>query len=241
MFAVLERPSPPRGDRTEVPDPATHDIDFDRVSVSYPDRAGPVLDGWSLTIEPGEVVALAGPSGCGKSTALKVLLGFLAPQAGMLRVGGVDVATLDPDAWRARISWMPQHPHLFQGTIAENLRLGRRDATDDELWHALVLASLADRVAELPDELETRLGERGAGLSAGERQRVALARAFVRDTPVVLLDEPTAHLDSATETRVTESLRRFASGRTVVVVAHRPALLAMADRVVELAPAMALR
>ena len=200
-----------------------------------------MLDEWSLTIEPGEVVALAGPSGCGKSTVLKLLLGFLAPQAGSLRVGGVDVATLDPDAWRAHISWMPQHPHLFAGTIAENLRLGRSDATDDELWHALVLASLADRVAELPEELETRLGERGAGLSAGERQRVALARAFVRDAPLVLLDEPTGHLDGATEARVTEALRRFASGRTVVVVAHRPALLAMADRVVELAPAMALR
>ncbi len=192
MFAVLERPSPARGDRTDVPDLATHDIEFDRVVAGYPDRGGPVLDGWSLTIEPGEVVALAGPSGCGKSTALKLLLGFLAPQAGSLRVGGVDVATLDPDAWRAHISWMPQHPHLFAGTIAENLRLGRSDATDDELWHALVLASLADRVAELPEELETRLGERGAGLSAGERQRVALARAFVRDAPLVLLDEPTA-------------------------------------------------
>ena len=99
---------------------------------------------------------------------------------------------------------MPQHPHLFAGTIAENLRLGRSDATNDELWHALVLASLADRVAELPEELETRLGERGAGLSAGERQRVALARAFVRDAPLVLLDEPTGHLDGATEARVTE-------------------------------------
>ncbi len=241
MFAVLERPSPARGDRSDVPDPATHDIEFDRLLIGYPDRAGPVLDGWSLTIEPGEVVALAGPSGCGKSTVLKVLLGFLAPQGGTLRVGGVDVATLDPDAWRAHISWMPQHPHLFEGTIAENLRLGRSDATDDELWHALALASLADRVAELPQKLETRLAERGAGLSAGERQRVALARAFVRDAPLVLLDEPTAHLDSATEARVTESLRLFASGRTMVVVAHRPALLAMADRVVELAPAMALR
>jgi ABC-type multidrug transport system fused ATPase/permease subunit len=136
---------------------------------------------------------------------------------------------------------MPQHPHLFEGTIAENLRLGRSDATDDELWHALVLASLADRVAELPEELETRLAERGAGLSAGERQRVALARAFVRDAPMLLLDEPTAHLDGATEARVTESLRRLASGRTVVVVAHRPALLAMADRVVEVVPAVAPR
>jgi thiol reductant ABC exporter CydD subunit len=241
MFAVLERPSPFRGERTDVPDPATHVIEIDRVTASYPDRPGPVVDECTFTIEPGEVVALAGPSGSGKTTALKLMLGFVAPQTGTLRIGGVDLATLDPDAWRARIAWMPQHPHLFAGTIAENLRLGRIEATQDELWHALVLASLAERVAELPQQLDTPLGERGTGLSAGERQRVALARALIRDAPLLLLDEPTAHLDRATEARVIDSLRRVAVGRSVVVVAHRAALLDIAHRVVECAPATAVR
>ncbi len=178
------------------------------------------------------MLALVGPSGCGKSTLLSVLLGLLRPERGSVRVGGIELAELDLDAWRARLAWVPQRPHLFNASIAENVRLGRREASDEEVWAAIADAGLADVVASLPEGLDTILGDRGAGLSAGERQRLALARAFLRDAPLLLLDEPTAGLDGHTEREIVRSIRRLARGRTVVLVAHRPALVAMADRVV---------
>jgi ATP-binding cassette subfamily C protein CydCD len=211
----------------------TPDIAVETLTVSYPGRSEPALDDVSLHVEAGEVLALAGPSGCGKSTLLGVLLGFVAPEHGAVRVGGRDLAELDADAWRARLAWVPQRPHLFARSIAENVRLGRRDASDAELTAAVAAAGLSDVVADLPDGLDTVLGERGAGLSAGERQRVALARAFLRDAPLLLLDEPTANLDGETERQVLDAVRRLSKGRTVILVAHRPALLEMADRVVD--------
>jgi ATP-binding cassette subfamily C protein CydCD len=187
-------------------------------------------------VQPGEALALAGPSGCGKSTLLGVLLGLVASERGSVRVGGIDLAELDPDAWRARLAWVPQRPHLFAASIAENVRLGRGGAGDEEVLAAIAAAGLTDVVEKLPQGIDTVLGDRGAGLSAGERQRIALARAFLRDAPLLLLDEPTANLDGRTEREVLEAVRRLARGRTVVLVAHRPALLALADRVVSLAP-----
>ncbi len=255
VFAVLERPPVPRGtsadvpdlygtsadvpDRgasPDVPDPAVADLTVEGLRVAYPGRAVPALDGVSLTVHAGEVLALAGPSGCGKSTLLGVLLGLVAPQGGSVRVGGCDLAELDPDAWRARLAWVPQRPHLFAASVAENVRLGRPGASAEEVRAAVCAAGLDGVVADLPEGLETQLGERGAGLSAGERQRVALARAFLRDAPLLLLDEPTANLDGRTEREVLEAVRRLSRGRTVVLVAHRPALLALADRVLSLAP-----
>ena len=194
----------------------------------------PALDGVSLTLAPGEVVAISGSSGCGKSTLLRVLLGLETPTAGAVRVGGVDLRELELAAWHARVAWVPQHPHLFAGTIADNVRIGRPDATPEAIWRALADARLADAIAARPAGLETLLGDHGSGLSAGERQRLALARAFLRDAPVLLLDEPTAGLDGATEAEVVRTIRRLVHGRTAVVVAHRPALLEIADRVVEL-------
>jgi ATP-binding cassette subfamily C protein CydCD len=232
---LLEQPLPPRGTRTDVPDPATVPVVLEGVTVAFPDRAGAVLDDVSLTVTPGEVLAVTGPSGCGKSTLLGVLLGFVRPSSGRVSVGGVDLADLDPDPWRSRVAWVPQQPHLFATTLEENVRLGRPDASADDVARAIRAAGLADLVAALPDGLGTALGERGAGLSAGERQRVALARAFLRDAPLLLLDEPTAALDGATEAQVLDAVRRLAAGRTVVLVAHRPALLTLADRVVSLA------
>ena len=153
-----------------------------------------------------------------------------------MRVGGVDLAELDLDAWRARLAWVPQRPHLFAASIAENVRLGRAEAAPRRSGRRSPPPGSARWSSDLPQGIDTVLGDRGAGLSAGERQRVALARAFLRDAPLLLLDEPTANLDGRTEREVLEAVRRLARGRTVVLVAHRPALLALADRVVSLAP-----
>ena len=234
VFDVLEMPVPARGRRTDVPDPAVSGISIEDLRVEYPGRGGPVLDGISLAVEPGQVLAITGPSGCGKSTLLAVLLGFVGAYGGSVQVGGVDLTTLDPEAWRARVSWMPQRPHLFAASIAENIRLARPDATTEQIWAAVAAAGLRDVVAARPDGLDARLGDRGVGLSVGERQRVALARAFLRDAPVLLLDEPTANLDGATEQDVLEALERLVPGRTVILVAHRPALADLADRVLRL-------
>jgi thiol reductant ABC exporter CydD subunit len=238
VFALLEAPEPAQGTRTDFPDPALTDIAVEGLRVSYPDRSEPALDGVSLTVGDGEVLALVGPSGCGKSTLLSVLLGLVTPELGSVRVGDVDLAEIDLDTWRARLAWVPQRPHLFKASIAQNVRLGRSGASTDEVWAAIESSGLADAVRERPDGLDTVLGDRGAGLSAGERQRVALARAFLRNTPLLLLDEPTANLDGETEREVVETIRQLAKGRTVVLVAHRPALINMADRVLSLAPAV---
>jgi ATP-binding cassette subfamily C protein CydCD len=238
---AFETPATPRGPIQDVPDMTAADIAVDALTVAYPDRARPALDDLSLRVEAGEVVALAGTSGCGKSTLLGVLLGFVMPTQGEIRVGGANLAELDDDAWRSQLAWVPQRPHLFATSIAENVRLGRRDTSDEELAAAVAAAGLDEVLARLPAGLDTRLGERGAGLSAGERQRVALARAFLRDAPLLLLDEPTANLDGETERQVLDAVRRLSRGRTVILVAHRPALLSMADRVVDLASTTAGR
>ncbi|MER5883839.1 thiol reductant ABC exporter subunit CydD [Streptomyces sp. NPDC001941] len=233
IFEVLEAPERPVG---TGPVPAAARLELTGVTVRHEGRAEPSLDAASLVVEPGETVALVGPSGAGKSTLLDVVLGFVAPDAGTVRVGGADLASLDLAAWRERIAWVPQRPYLFAGTIAENVRLARPDASDEAVLGALRDAGAGEFVAALPDGAATVLGEDGAGLSAGQRQRLALARAFLADRPVLLLDEPTAALDGETEAAVVEAVRRLAVGRTVLLVVHRPALLAVADRVVHLAP-----
>lgn len=213
-----------------LPDPATDEIVFDAVTVAYPRTTA--LSGVSLTVRPGERIAIIGPSGAGKSTLLGLLLGFVTPTAGRVLVGGADLAGLDIDAWRRRIAWVPQRAHLFADTLAGNVRLGAPDAPDDAVLRAVRDAALDDVVTALPDGLRTVLGERGRGLSSGQRQRVALARAFLRDAPLLLLDEPTARLDSASEAAVLAATDRLVSGRTALLVAHRPALLTGADRIV---------
>ncbi len=237
VFALLDAPSPPRGTRTRFPDPARADLLVEDLHFRYPGRVQPALDGISLTAHAGEILALTGPSGCGKSTLLAVLLGLVRPDAGSVRVGEAELAELDLEAWRRALAWVPQRPHLFGASIAENVRLGRPGADDAQVRDAVARAGLEEAVSRLPQGLATVLGERGAGISSGERQRVALARAFLRDAPLLLLDEPTANLDGDTERGVVEAIGSLARGRTVILVAHRPALIALADRVVSLAAA----
>ena len=230
IFAVLETPVPASGSAL-VP---AGGIAFEGVTVRYPGRSEDAVSDVSFAVEPGETVALVGPSGAGKSTLLNALLGFVRPAEGRVRVGGADLAEVDLEQWRSRIAWVPQRPHLFAGTITENVRLARPDADVTAVRQALSDAGAMGFVDALPRGTETLLGEDGAGLSAGQRQRLALARAFLADRPVLLLDEPTAALDGATEAEVVEAVRRLAVGRTVLLVVHRPALLGVADRVVRL-------
>ncbi|MER5629322.1 thiol reductant ABC exporter subunit CydD [Streptomyces nitrosporeus] len=233
IFAVLETELPEGGTQAV---PSSLRIELDGVSVRHPGRAEPSLGAVSLVVEPGETVALTGPSGAGKSTLLQVVLGFTRPDTGQVRIGGTDLAALSPEAWRERIAWVPQHPHLFAGTIGENVRLARPGADDAAVETALRQAGALDFVSALPDGVRTPIGEDGAGLSAGQRQRLALARAFLADRPLLLLDEPTANLDGETEEGIVDAVRRLAEGRTVLLVVHRPALLSVADRVVALEP-----
>ncbi|WP_405501027.1 thiol reductant ABC exporter subunit CydD [Streptomyces niveus] len=231
IFAVLE--SGPSGARGGADVPDSLRLELEGVTVRHEGRAEPSLDAATLVVEPGETVALVGPSGSGKTTLLNVLLGFTAPTEGRVRVGGTDLSDLDLDRWRERIAWVPQHPYLFAGTIAENVRLARPDADDAAVTRALRDAGAYDFVTALPLGADTPLGEDGTGLSAGQRQRLALARAFLADRPLLLLDEPTAALDGETEATLVPTIRRLATGRTVLLVIHRPALLSVADRVVE--------
>lgn len=233
VFAVLETPLPPLGRSPEVPDPACTAISIEELTVHYPGRARAALDRLSLHVDPEEIVAVTGPSGSGKSTLLNVLLGFVTPAGGTVRIGEKELRDLDVALWRQRISWLPQRPHLFATSIAENIRLGRQDATDTQVREAAIAAGLGEFLSSQRDGLRTMLGDRGLGISAGERQRVALARAFLRDAPLLLLDEPTANLDGATEEAVLIAIRRLLKGRTAIVVAHRSALVELADRVVD--------
>ncbi|WP_230535868.1 thiol reductant ABC exporter subunit CydD [Streptomyces albidoflavus] len=230
VFAVLETPVPSTG--TQAPPAGA--LAFEGVTVRYPGRDAVAVREAAFTVEPGETVALVGPSGCGKTTLLQAALGFVAPAEGRVTVGGTDLAEVDREQWHQRIAWVPQRPQLFAGTVAENVRLARPGASDAEVARALEQAGALEFVAGLPAGTETELDEDGTGLSAGQRQRVALARAFLADRPVLLLDEPTASLDGASEEAVVGAVRRLAVGRTVLLVVHRPALLAVADRVVRL-------
>ncbi|GHG27908.1 MULTISPECIES: thiol reductant ABC exporter subunit CydD [Amycolatopsis] len=203
---------------------------FERVSVAY--DGIPALSDVDFSVPSGARVALIGPSGSGKSTVLAVLLGFVTPSSGRVLVDGVDLRSLASPDWLAEVAWVPQRPTLFRGSLASNIRLGLPAADVRSAARAAALDSVA---AGLPAGYETPVGELGEVLSAGQRQRVGLARALARTSAgLVLLDEPTARLDSRTEEAVLSATRRLLPGRTAVLVAHRPAMVSLADRVIEL-------
>jgi ATP-binding cassette, subfamily C, bacterial CydCD len=234
IFAVLQTPAPNPAGGVRV-DVARTTIRVEGVRVRYDDERPPVACP-DLTVHPGEYVGIAGPSGCGKTTLLWLLLGFVTPAAGRIVVEGphgrVELADIDLDQWRAQVAWVAQDPWLAPASIADNVRLARPDAEPAAVAEALRLAHATEFVDELPEGAATLLGENGVGLSAGQRQRIAVARAFLRDAPLVLLDEATAHLDPRSEAAVADAVRTLARDRTVIAVAHRPALLDGSARVV---------
>ncbi|MGI5291715.1 thiol reductant ABC exporter subunit CydD [Nonomuraea polychroma] len=235
-FAVLDSAGDPpaSGGRQTAPSGGAPEIRLENVTVRYPGRDAAALENVTLTIGPRERVALVGESGGGKSTLLHLLLGFVQPSEGRVLVDGVDLRELDVASWRARLAFVAQRPHLFATSVADNIRLGAPAASLDEVRRAAAAAH-AGFVAALPQGFDTVVGERGANLSAGQRQRIALARAFCRpDASVLLLDEPTARLDGRSEAAVVTGTAELARDRTAVIVAHRPAMIDLADRVIRL-------
>ena len=209
-------------------------IRLEDVSFAYPSRDASVLDGVELELRGGETVALVGESGGGKSTIAALLLRLCEPARGRVTVGGVDLAGCDAASWRAQVAWTPQDPTLFRGTVADNIRLGDPAAPDERVRDAARLAGADAFVAALPLGYETVVGEGGRRLSAGERRRIGLARAFLRDAPLLVLDEPTANLDHASVEHVADAVERLRGTRTIFVISHRAELAVRADRVVEL-------
>ena len=227
VFEILDTPVPAGQAQQAGPAPgrATPDlriaeIRLDGVTVAYPGRPRPALDGVSLTIAPGERIVLTGPSGAGKSTLLALLLRFVAPAAGTIEAGGGDVAGMDLPQWRRQIAWVPQQPYLFTGSAADNIALGQPGASRDAIGRAARLAGAAEFIELLPAGYDTPLGERGLRLSAGQRQRIALARAFLRDAPLLVLDEPSAHLDPASTRLIGTAIDTALADRTVILVSH---------------------
>jgi ATP-binding cassette, subfamily C, bacterial CydCD len=227
ILDILDEPAPRRG--SDILPTVTSGVVADGVTVRRADGRTTLVP-VSFELHPDEVVAVVGPSGSGKTTLIEVLLGFQEPSAGSVRVGGVPLAGADHGRWLEQVAWLPQRPTLVEGTVADNVRLGAPDATDDDVRAALAQAA-CEEIA--PGRL---LVENGADLSAGQRQRIALARCFLRvarGAALLLLDEPTAHLDTVTEARVLGAIRGLAAGRCVLMVAHRPGAVDAADRVVD--------
>ncbi|WP_371930315.1 ABC transporter transmembrane domain-containing protein [Sphingorhabdus sp.] len=213
--------------------PARGQLEFQHVRFRYPTRPEvPALDDFSLKVSPGETVAVVGPSGAGKSTLFQLAERFYDPEIGTVRIDGVVLTSADPSEFRQRISLVPQDTVLFAASARDNLRYGQWDASDDAIWAAAEKANAAGFLRELPEGLETYLGEGGARLSGGQRQRLAIARALLRDSPILLLDEATSALDAESEKLVQDALERLMVGRTTIVIAHRLATVRSADRII---------
>jgi len=218
-------PAPPPAPARDVRTVAARGVAvaFEDVRLTWDKTRGPALDGLSFRVPAGETLILAGPSGAGKSSVIEILLGFVHPDSGRVSLNGADIADLVPAALSRLTAWIGQRPVLFAGSIRDNIRFARPEATEAEIEEAARAARVSEFAALLPAGLDTAVGEGGFGLSGGQAQRVAIARAFLRNAPLLLLDEPTAHLDPATESDVLDSLRRLAIGRTVILASHSAA------------------
>jgi ATP-binding cassette subfamily C protein CydD len=217
----LPEPAPAREIRTVSAQGVT--VVFDNVRLTWDPSRGPALDGLSFKAAAGETLVLAGPSGAGKSSVIEILLGFIRPDSGRVTINGADITDLVPQALSRLTAWIGQRPVLFAGSIRDNILFARPEASPQEVATAATAARLDQFTAGLPEGLDTRIGEGGFGLSGGQAQRVAIARAYLKNAPLLLLDEPTAHLDPATEQEVLDSLRRLALGRTVILASHSSA------------------
>ena len=233
ILDLLDAPHGPPSGNEHVPS-SWGSIRFENVSLENPERDRPVLEGFDLTIERGEVVALVSASGAGKSTVAALMLGLRRPDGGSITVGGTDLATIDLREWRTQVAWVPQHPTVFRGSVRDNIAIGHPSATEERIELAAAAAGLDDVVSELPRGYETRLGEGGRSLSAGETRRVALARALARGSHLMILDEPTANLDAESVDAIATSIRKLGPDQTIVLIAHSPELARSADRIVRI-------
>lgn len=229
-------PAPPEAPALPVRTVAARGVAvaFEDVRFTWDPARGPALEGLSFRVPAGETLILAGPSGAGKSTVMEILLGFVRPESGRVTLNGADIATLVPQALARLTAWIGQRPMLFAGSIRDNIRFARPEASGAEVADAARAARVDGFAAALPQGLDTVIGEGGYGLSGGQAQRVAIARAFLKNAPLLLLDEPTAHLDPATEAEVLESLRRLTIGRTVILASHSAAAHAFGGRRLDL-------
>ncbi|HHJ53394.1 MAG TPA: ABC transporter ATP-binding protein, partial [Caldithrix abyssi] len=221
-------------ERRSLPVKSFASIRFHNVSFSFPGERRPALNDLSFNMTNNSLTALVGPSGAGKTTISQLLMGFLQPTQGAILVDDVPLSRFDPDEWKKQIAWVPQNPHLFHRTIRENILLARPSATEQEMTQAAQSARLHEFVLSLPDGYDTQIGEQGARLSGGQAQRIALARAFLKNAPLLILDEPTANLDPILEQEIQSVINTLTQNRTTLMIAHRLTTVREADQIIVL-------
>jgi ABC-type multidrug transport system fused ATPase/permease subunit len=230
VFRILDAAEEPHAVTGELlPARLAGAVRFEEVTFTYQDQ--PTLRALSITAEPGQTVALVGSTGAGKTTVLSLLARFYEIDSGRITIDGRDISQVAKASLREQLAYVTQEPFLFNGTVRENLLLARREATEEQLWSALDAAHAAEFVRELPERLDTNVGERGVKLSGGEKQRLSIARALLKDAPILLLDEATASVDSETERQIQDALDHLMANRTAFVIAHRLSTIQNADRI----------